>query len=51
MINTVHNAVAGSYNCFELSTKAVAKEVEELLKDNYFTLSGLVSILCFTMPN
>ena len=51
MMNIVRDTVAGSYNCLELSIKAVAKEVEELLKDNYFTLSGLVSTLYFTIPN
>ena len=51
IINIVHNTVAGSYNCLKLSTKAVAKEVEELLKDDRFTLSSLVSTLRFTIPN
>ena len=47
----VHNIVAGSYDCLKLSTKAVAKEVEELLKDDRFTLGGLVSTLFFIMLN
>ena len=51
IINIVHNAIAGSYNCLKLSPKAIAKEVEELLKDNHFTLGGLVSTLYFTIPN
>jgi len=51
MINTVYNTVAGSYNCFKLNTEAIVKEVEELLKDDHFTLNGLVSTLPFTMPD
>ena len=39
IINIVRDIVAGSYNCFKLKTKTVAKEVEELFKDNYFILS------------
>jgi len=51
IINIVRNTIAGSYNCLKLDTEAVVKEVEKLLKDNYFTLSGLVSTLPFTIPN
>ena len=51
MMNTVRNTVAGSYNCLKLDTKAVAKEVAELLKDDYFMLSSPVSILLFIIPN
>ena len=51
IINIVRDAVVRSYNCLKLNTEAVVKEVEELFKDNYFMLGGLVSILCFTMPN
>ena len=51
IINTVHDAVTGSYNYLKLSTKAIVKEIEELLKDNCFMLSGLVSTLHFTIPN
>ena len=51
IINIVHNTIARSYNCLELDTKAVIKEVAELLKDNYFTLSSPVSTLPFTIPN
>jgi len=47
----VRNTVARSYNCLKLDTKVVVKEVEELLKDNYFTLGGLVSTLPFIIPN
>ena len=47
----MRNTVAGSYNYFKLNTKAIAKEVAELLKDNYFMLSSLVSTLPFTLPN
>ena len=51
IINIVHNAVAGSYNCLKLNTEAIVKEIEELLKDNYFILSSLVSTLPFTIPD
>ena len=51
IINIVHDTVTRNYNCLKLSTKAVVKEVEELLKDNRFMLSSLVSTLYFTMPN
>ena len=47
----MRDTVAGSYNCLKLDTEVVAKEVEELLKDNRFTLSSLVSTLPFTIPN
>jgi len=47
----VRNTVARSYNCLKLDTKVVVKKVEELLKDNYFTLNSLVSTLPFTIPN
>ena len=50
-MNTVRNAIAGSYNCLKLSTKAIVKEVEELLKDDRFMLGGLVNTLPFIMPN
>ena len=51
IINTVHNTVAKSYYCLKLDTKAVVKEIVELLRDNRFTLSSLVSTLPFTIPN
>jgi hypothetical protein len=51
MMNTVRDTVAGSYDCLELETQAVAKEVEKLLKDDRFTLGGPVSTLPFTMPD
>ena len=51
MMDIVHDVVAGSYNCFKLSIKAVAKEVEELFKNDRFILGGLVNTLRFTMPN
>jgi len=51
IINIVRNTVTRSYNCLKLDTKAIVKKVAELLKDNYFTLSGLVSTLPFTIPN
>jgi len=51
IINIVRDTVARSYNCLKLDTKVMVKEVEELLKDNRFTLSGLVSTLPFTIPN
>ena len=51
IINIVRNTVARSYNCLKLDTKVVVREVEELLKDNHFTLSGPVSTLPFTIPN
>ena len=51
MINIVRNTVARSYNCLKLDTKAIAKEVAELLKDNRFTLSSPVSTPPFTIPN
>jgi len=51
IINIVRDAIARSYNCLKLNTKAVAKEVEELLKDNCFMVGGLVSTLPFTIPN
>ena len=50
-MNTVHNTVAGSYNCLKLDTKAIVKEVAELLKDDYFTLNSPISTLPFTIPN
>ena len=50
-MNIVHDTVAGSYNCLKLDTEVITKEVEELLKDNRFMLSGPISTLCFTMPN
>ena len=51
IINIVRNTVAKSYNCLKLDTEAVAKEVAELFKDNYFMLSSPVSTLPFTIPN
>jgi len=51
IINIVRDTVARSYNCLKLDTKAMAKEVEKLFKNNRFTLSGLVSTLPFTIPN
>jgi len=51
MMNTVRDTVAGSYNCLELDTEVVAKEVEELLKDDRFTLGGPGSTLPFTIPD
>ena len=50
-MNIVRDTITGSYNCFKLDTKAVAKEVVELLKDDYFMLSSPVSTLPFTIPN
>ena len=50
-MNIVRNTVIGNYNCLKLDTKAMAKEIVELLKDDRFTLSGLVSTLPFTIPN
>ena len=47
----MRNTVTRSYNYLKLDTKAVAKKVEKLLKNNCFTLSGLVSTLPFTIPN
>ena len=47
----MRDAVTKNYNYFKLNTKAVAKEVEELLKNNRFTLSGPVSTLFFIIPN
>ena len=47
----MRDTVAGSYYCLELDTEAVAEEVAELLKDDRFTLSSLVSTLPFTIPN
>ena len=51
IINIIRDAIAKNYNCFKLNIKAVVKEVEELFKDDRFTLNGLVNILLFTMPN
>ena len=51
MINIMRNTVTGSYNCLKLDTKAVVKEVAELLKDNYFMLNSLVNTLPFTIPD
>ena len=47
----MRNTVIRSYNCLKLDTKAMVKEVAELLKDNRFTLSSLVSTLFFIIPN
>jgi len=51
IINIVRDTVARSYNYLKLDTKVIAKKVEELLKDDRFTLSGPVSTLPFTIPN
>ena len=51
MMNIVRNTIAGSYNCLELDTKAIVKEVAELFKDDYFILNSPVSTLPFTIPN
>ena len=51
IINIVYNTIAKSYNCLKLDTKAIVKEVAELLKDDYFTLNSLVSTLPFTILN
>ena len=51
IIGIVYNAITGNYNYLKLNTKAIAKEVEKLLKDNHFMLSSPVSTLPFTMPN
>ena len=51
IMNAMHNTVAGSYYCLELDIEAVAKEVTELLMDDHFMLSGLVSTLPFTIPD
>ena len=51
IINIVYDIIAGSYDCLKLNTKAVVKEVEELLKDDRFILSGPVSTLPFTIPD
>ena len=50
-MNIVRNTIAGNYNCLKLNTKAIVEDVAELLKDNRFTLSSLVSTLPFTIPN
>ena len=50
-MNTMYNTIARSYNCLKLDTKAIIKEVAELLKDNYFILNSLISTLPFTIPN
>ena len=47
----MRDTIAGSYYCLKLDTKAVVKEVAELLKDNRFTLGSPVSTLPFTIPN
>ena len=51
IINIVRDIIAKSYNCLKLNTKAIAKKVEKLLKDDCFTLSSPVSTLPFTMPD
>ena len=51
IINIVYNTITRTYNYLKLDTKAIVKGVEELLKDNYFILSSLVSTLPFTIPN
>ena len=47
----MRDTVTRSYNYLKLDTKVIVKEVEELLKDNRFTLGSLVSTLPFTIPN
>jgi hypothetical protein len=47
----VRDTIARSYNYLKLDTKAIVKEVAELLKDNRFTLGSPVSTLPFTIPN
>jgi hypothetical protein len=47
----VRDTITGSYYYLKLDIKAIVEEVVELLKDNRFTLSGLVSTLPFTIPN
>ena len=47
----MRDTIAISYDCFKLNIKAIVKEIGELFKDDRFMLSGLVSTLCFTMPN
>ena len=51
MINIVRNTIAGNYNYLKLNTKAIVKEVVELLKDDCFTLSSPVNTLPFTIPD
>ena len=51
IINIIRDAIAKNYNCFKLNTKAVVKEIEELFKDNRFTLSGPVNTLLFIIFN
>ena len=51
IINIVYNTIARNYNYLKLNTKTVVKEVEKLLKNNYFILSSPVSTLSFTIPN
>ena len=50
-MNTVRDIIARNYNCLKLNTKAVVKEVKELLKNNRFIFGGLVSTLPFTIPD
>ena len=50
-MNIVRDTITRSYNCLKLDTKAIVKEVVELLKDDFFTLSSLVSTLPFTISN
>jgi len=47
----MHDIIARNYNYFKLSTKAVVKEIEELLKDDRFTLGGLINTLPFIILN
>ena len=47
----MRNAVAENYNFFKLNTEVIVKEIEELLKDDRFTLGGSVSTLPFTILN
>ena len=47
----MRNTITGSYYCLKLNTKAIAEKVAELLKDDRFTLSSLVSTLPFIIPN
>ena len=49
IINIVRDTITRTYNYLKLDTKAIVKGVEELLKDNCFTLGGPVSTLPFTI--
>jgi len=47
----MRDTITGNYYYLKLDTKAIVEEVTELLKNNYFTLSSLVSTLPFIIPN